>query len=113
MHINARILKVLQSFAALSSILLLSSVAFGQKKVFDIPYSKQMQAFTCGHESFRMVMAYWGKRLSLQEVMGSLGSNGTTVNQFEDYVGRRFSDFKFEWVPVDSTVFIKPTVVTD
>jgi hypothetical protein len=70
-------------------------------KVFDIPYSKQMNAFTCGHENFRMVMAYWDKRLSLQEVMGSLGSHGTTVTQFEDYVKRRFGDFNFEWVNVD------------
>jgi hypothetical protein len=99
---NSRLTKRCLLFPTILAVFLLApTVALGQKKVFDIPYSKQMQAFTCGHESFRMVMAYWGKRLSLQEVMGSLGSNGTTVNQFEDYVGRRFGDFKFEWVPVN------------
>ena len=73
------------------------------EKVLDIPYSHQSQAFTCGHESLRMVLAYWGKRESREKILMRLGANGSTPDAIEGIIKRHYPEFKFEVVPVDFT----------
>ena len=56
-------------FLVLLAGLLQSATVIAKIKVIEIPYSTQYRAYTCGHNSFRMVMGYWGTRLSRNEIL--------------------------------------------
>lgn len=69
--------------------------------ILDIPYSKQFQAFTCGHESFRMVLAHWGQRESREKILVLMGASGSNGDEIEELIKSHYKDFRFEYVPVD------------
>lgn len=75
--------------------------AFGAQKLLDVPFSHQSQAFTCGHESLRMVLGYWGKRESREEILMRLGANGSNGETIEKVIKRHYKDFRFEPVAID------------
>lgn len=69
------------------------------REVLEIPYSKQYRAYSCGHNSLRMVLGYWGMRLSRPKIiqyLGVGGSNGETMEKFvHDHLG---SEFEFNYM---------------
>jgi len=71
------------------------------QKLLDIPFSRQDKAYTCGHESLRMVLGYWGKRESLESIMMLIGANGSSTDEIEKVVKKHYRDFKVELVKVD------------
>ncbi len=77
------------------------ATAFGAQKLLDVPFSHQSQAFTCGHESLRMVLAYWGKRESREEILMRLGANSTNAEIIEKVIKKDYKDFRLEPVSVD------------
>lgn len=86
--------------SALSQAIYAPSLIAAQK-LLDIPFSHQSQAFTCGHESLRMVLGYWGKRESREEILLRLGANGSNADTMEKVIKKYYKDFRFETVPVD------------
>ena len=75
--------------------------AFGAQKLLDVPFSHQSQAFTCGHESLRMVLGYWGKRESREEILMRLGANSSNAELIEKVIKKHYKDFLFEPVTID------------
>lgn len=71
------------------------------QKILDVPFSRQMNAFTCGHESLRMVLGYWGKRESLEAIMMRIGANGSTTDVIEKVVKKHYPEFRLEIVSTD------------
>jgi hypothetical protein len=71
------------------------------QKLLDIPFSRQDKAYTCGHESLRMVLGYWGKRESLETIMMRIGANGSSTDAIEKIVKKHYPEFKVELVKVD------------
>ena len=54
-----------------------ASFGFAAEKVLTIPYSRQTRAYSCGQNSFRMVMGYWGTSLEKAQIFGITGYNAT------------------------------------
>lgn len=69
--------------------------ALAAEKILILPYSKQFQAFTCGHESLRMVLGYWGRKESRERILLQLGANGSNADRVEDVVKANYPEFKF------------------
>ncbi|MEI6833463.1 MAG: C39 family peptidase [bacterium] len=88
-------------FASFLAQSLYVATAFGAQKLLDVPFSHQSQAFTCGHESLRMVLAYWGKRESREEILMRLGANSTNAEIIEKVIKKDYKDFLFEPVTID------------
>jgi uncharacterized protein YaiE (UPF0345 family) len=81
------------------SLLLASEDALAKSKILEVPYSKQYRAFSCGHNTFRMMMGYWGQRLSRQRIIDNVGIGGSNGDNFNRYVKSKWSsDFNFSWV---------------
>ncbi len=66
-----------------------------EEKVLTIPYSRQLKAYSCGQNSFRMVMGYWGVDLTKAEIFRLTGYRATTIKDFERIVEAHFPDFEF------------------
>ncbi len=76
-----------------------SSQVLAKSKILEVPYSRQYRAFSCGHNSFRMLMGYWGVRLSRQRIIDNVGVSGTNGDMLNAYVKRKYSrDFNFLFV---------------
>jgi hypothetical protein len=88
-------------FVSLISQVISVSETFAAQKLLDIPYSNQHQAFTCGHESLRMVLGYWGKRESREAILMRLGANGSNSNSMEKVIKTHYKDFRFEPVSIN------------
>lgn len=91
----------IQLAVAMLSILFQTAPLFAASKFLDVPYSRQFQAFTCGHESLRMVLAYWGKRESREKILLAIGANGTTVPVLRQVVKKKFKEFQADVVPAN------------
>lgn len=74
-------------------LLFIRHSAFTQSEIFDIPYSKQYRAYSCGQNSFRMVMAYWGKRLSKGKIFLMTGFRPSSIGTYEQIIKKKFKDF--------------------
>ena len=78
----------------------LSSIS--AEKVLIIPYSQQMKAYSCGQNSFRMIMGYWGTRLTKAQIFMITGYNATNSKVMREMVGKHFPDFTFQ--PIDKSI---------
>lgn len=81
--------------------LFVTNTAVAAEKILDVPYSRQFQAFTCGHESLRMVLGYWGKRESREEILMRIGANGSAPQTVEKVIKTHYPEFRFESIPVE------------
>ena len=66
--------------------------------VLDIPYSHQWRTYSCGQNSFRMVMGFWGERLEKGWIFFLTGYNASHSRMFEEIVDNHFPDFAFREV---------------
>jgi len=69
-----------------------------EEKVITIPFSKQTKAYSCGQNSFLMIMGYWGSDLTKPQLFGMTGYNPTTSQHFEDIINSKYSGYHFEIV---------------
>ncbi len=81
-------------------VLVLSSAA--AEKVLTVPFSQQMRAYSCGQNSFRMVMGYWGTSLTKARIFRITGYNATNSKIMQKMVEKHFLDFTFQ--PVDKSI---------
>jgi len=72
--------------------------AWAESSYFDVPLSRQSKAYSCGQNSFRMVMGYWGTRLSRTDIFFKTGFNATSTATFDALVKKEYKNFKFEYV---------------
>ena len=77
-----------------------------EEKVLTIPYSNQSKAYSCGQNSFRMVMGYWGTDLSKSQIFGYTGYNATNSKLLKGIVGKYFPYFTFKQISksIDSVI---------
>ena len=76
------------------------------EKVITIPYSNQTKAYSCGQNSFRMVMGYWGTDLTKAQIFGYTGYNATNSKLLNEIISKNFPDFAFQEITksVDSII---------
>jgi len=67
--------------------------------IFDIPYSRQYKAYSCGQNSFRMVMGYWRKRLSKTKIFFWTGFRPTSISTYKKIIEKKFPGFSTKEIP--------------
>ena len=89
------------NFTIIVVIALISSSLWAESSYFDIPLSRQKKAYSCGQNSFRMIMGYWGNRLSKTDIFFKTGFNATSTATFEALVKKEYKQYKFEYIRKD------------
>jgi len=80
-------------------ILMLLAPLHAKRVLFDIPYSKQYKAYSCGQNSFRMAMAYWHVRLPKSKIFLWTGYRPTSIQTFKDIIDKKYPGFATKEIP--------------
>jgi len=97
-------MKTIQRSLFIFVLILFTTQIFAESAFFDIPLSRQSKAYSCGQNSFRMVMGYWGERLSMLEIFSQTGYNPTSVKTFQKIIKDKYKKYNLQFIKKKLTV---------